>query len=292
MVYNSRNCYLSIINTGEDCSYVHGYKLTNSQDVYWGVNLELCYECVDVSDSDKLLFSQNADNSSFSTFIYDGRNLQDCFGCVGLRNKQYNIFNKPHSRIDYRQKLKKYDLGSWKMLLEVKEEFEHLKISFPHRFSHVIQSHDVTGNNIRETKNCLFCFDTTRGVENGKYLVIAGLNLKDSYDLYDGGTNSQLMYEGEDVGSNSSNIFFSSLVWSSLNVQYSKDCDGCLNLFGCFGLRSKSYCILNRQYTKEEYEALVPRIIKHMNDMPYIDKKGRVYKYGEFFPPQDHPSRT
>jgi len=24
-----------------------------------------------------------------------------------------------------------------------------------------------------------------------------------------------------------------------------------------------------------------------MNDMPYIDKKGRVYKYGEFLPPEN-----
>jgi len=37
------------------------------------------------------------------------------------------------------------------------------------------------------------------------------------------------------------------------------------------------------------YEELVPKIIKHMNDMPYIDKKGRIYKYGEFFPPELSP---
>jgi len=49
-------------------------------------------------------------------------------------------------------------------------------------------------------------------------------------------------------------------------------------------LRNKQHCILNKQYSKEEYEALAPKIIQHMNDMPYTDKKGRVYKYGEFFP--------
>jgi hypothetical protein len=27
---------------------------------------------------------------------------------------------------------------------------------------------------------------------------------------------------------------------------------------------SKQYCILNKQYTKEEYEELVPKIIEHM----------------------------
>jgi len=55
------------------------------------------------------------------------------------------------------------------------------------------------------------------------------------------------------------------------------------------GLRKKGYCILNKQYSKEEYEALVPRIISHMNEMPYADKKGRVYRYGEFFPLEFSP---
>jgi hypothetical protein len=49
------------------------------------------------------------------------------------------------------------------------------------------------------------------------------------------------------------------------------------------------YCILNKQYSKEEYEKLVPKIIEHMNAMPYVDKLGRVYKYGEFFPPEMSP---
>jgi hypothetical protein len=65
---------------------------------------------------------------------------------------------------------------------------------------------------------------------------------------------------------------------------YSINCRGVSNVFGCVALRSKSYCILNKQYTKEEYNAMLPRIRKHMDDMPYIDAKGRIYKYGEFFP--------
>ena len=64
----------------------------------------------------------------------------------------------------------------------------------------------------------------------------------------------------------------------------SEECQNCLNVFGCEGLRKKQYCILNKQYTKEEYEKLLPKIIKHMEEMPYVDKKGNIYKYGEFFP--------
>jgi hypothetical protein len=54
-------------------------------------------------------------------------------------------------------------------------------------------------------------------------------------------------------------------------------------------LRKKSYCILNKQYSKDEYQELVLKIKQHMSDMPYMDKKGRVYKYGEFFPIEFSP---
>jgi hypothetical protein len=46
--------------------------------------------------------------------------------------------------------------------------------------------------------------------------------------------------------------------------------------FGCIGLHNnEQYCILNRQYTKEEYETLVPQIIEHMI---------QTGEWGEFFP--------
>ena len=66
--------------------------------------------------------------------------------------------------------------------------------------------------------------------------------------------------------------------------QYNEECHDSVNIFGCEGLRKKSYCILNKQYTKEEYEELLPKIIEQMTTMPFIDVKGLVYKYGEFFP--------
>ncbi len=76
---------------------------------------------------------------------------------------------------------------------------------------------------------------------------------------------------------------------SCRDLSYCRMCHSSNNLFGCVGLKKKQYCIFNKQYTKEEYEQLVPKIIEHMNSMPYVDKKGRVYKYGEFFPPELSP---
>jgi hypothetical protein len=51
-------------------------------------------------------------------------------------------------------------------------------------------------------------------------------------------------------------------------------------LFGCVGLKKEKYCVLNRKYSKEEYGALVPRIIQHMRDSG---------EWGEFFPPSLSP---
>jgi hypothetical protein len=86
------------------------------------------------------------------------------------------------------------------------------------------------------------------------------------------------------------NIKFGWGVWSnSRNITYGITMPGNSDCFGCVGLKKKKYCILNKQYTKEQYEELVAKIIKHIDDMPYIDSKGRVYKYGEFFPVEFSP---
>src|SRR3989338_3383607 len=60
-------------------------------------------------------------------------------------------------------------------------------------------------------------------------------------------------------------------------------------LFWLHRSQKGEYSILNKKYTKEEYEVLVPKIIQHMKDMPYIDQMGKSYAYGEFFPSDISP---
>ncbi|TSC74695.1 MAG: Uncharacterized protein G01um101433_1021, partial [Parcubacteria group bacterium Gr01-1014_33] len=57
------------------------------------------------------------------------------------------------------------------------------------------------------------------------------------------------------------------------------------HMFGCANIKKEEYCILNKRYSKEEFEKLRERIIADMNERPYVDKGGRVYRYGEFMPP-------
>jgi len=124
--------------------------------------------------------------------------------------------------------------------------------------------------NLEDSKFCSF-------VSNGP--------VKQTYDFTHYGDNIELVNECLQSGDGIYNVKCGWGTWTnSKNATYCITSPGVSDVFGCVGLKKKQYCILNKQYSKEEYEKLVPKIIEHINNMPYIDKKGRVYKYGEFFP--------
>ncbi|MBI2175160.1 MAG: hypothetical protein HYU35_00265, partial [Parcubacteria group bacterium] len=216
-------------------------------------------------------------------FSYDCRNCSQCIGCVGLRNKQYHIFNKPHTKEDYQEFLKNLDTGSYRTVEELKKKYLEFAATFPRKYMYSLKTVDVTGDILLEAKNCMSCFDAVN-LEDCKYIVWGGFGMKDSMDGYGVGEQSELLYESVDAGLSGSRMLGAIVVYGGHDIRYAYNCHSSNNIFGCTGLRSKSYCILNRQYSKKDYEALLPKIIRHMNDVPYTDKKGREYRYGEFFP--------
>jgi len=88
--------------------------------------------------------------------------------------------------------------------------------------------------------------------------------MEDCYDGYGIGAQASLMYDIVDTGLNESKVAFTIVVYESTNAYYCINCHACQDIFACIGLRNKQYCILNKQYTKEEYEKLVPQIIEKM----------------------------
>jgi len=287
---DSKNCYLIIGGfQAEDCYYcntvIFSSNSVDSDFLYKSVQSYATNNCINVY---QVFFSQFAENCLNSAFLFDCRGCSDCFGCTNLRNKKYYIFNQPFSREEYKKEIAYWDLGSYKRLQEAKERFQKNYFSTPRPFAFLRNTVDVIGDNIQNSKSCYYCFGTRDGVENCKYLFLGGVGLKDSYDVFASGTSSELIYEiNGSLGSQ--NILFSDRSRHCYNLQYCYINFHSSNLFGCIGLRHKQYCILNKQYTKEEYEKLIPKIIEHMNKMPYIDKKGRIYRYGEFFPPELSP---
>jgi hypothetical protein len=207
---------------------------------------------------------------------------------VSLRNKSYYIFNKPFSKTDYQEEIKRLIFGSYTNLLSIKEKFYSFVKKYPKKFANLINSQNVKGDNIRNAKDVFYCFDVIKGgSEKLKYGLWVPEGVKDSYDLF-GSLLSELIYEALAIGW-SQKCSFSVMGHYNHDLQYCINCYSSSHLFGCCGLSNKQYCILNKQYTKEEYERLVPKIIEQMMEHPYIDKKGRVYKYGEFFPPELSP---
>ena len=243
----------------------HVYETLNSNGVY---NTKFVYfsdECLDCS------------------FLFNCIGCSNCFGCVNLRNQKYCIWNKKYSKEEYKKEIIKWDLGNYEIQQQAKEKFLELYFKTPRKYALIVHSENVKGDDIKNTKNCQTCFATRHGIENCKYIFLCGLLLKDSYDVSFSGDKSELLYEVAG-GSNFHKYKFSRGGNDSNDVEYSDKVYNCQNCFGCAKLRNKKYCILNKQYTQEEYEKLIPKIKKQMNEMPYVDKEGRIYRYGEFFP--------
>lgn len=113
---------------------------------------------------------------------------------------------------------------------------------------------------------------------------------RDCYDHSIFGENSFFTYECVVCGRGANALSFCADCWVNVReLEYCLYCTSSSNLFGCVGLRNKTHCILNKQYSKEEFGRLKKKIIQHMKEMPYKDKEGRVYRYGEFFPIEFSP---
>ncbi|MFH0890443.1 MAG: hypothetical protein V1856_00220 [Candidatus Liptonbacteria bacterium] len=282
---DNKNCYLIFAAANnENCLYCNSlWDSKESMDCYNLHKSERCYECIDCYQSSGLKYSQECNNCSSSSFLFNCRNCSDCFGCVNLRNKNYCIWNKQYSREEYQQKLRdiyprtrKDGEDMWQKISELKRQ-----CIVPAMMEY--RTVNSSGNWIEESKNVKSGFNC-RNVEDGKYLF-GIVNGKDSMDYTYWGMGSELIYESSNIGRQCASVFFSSECWDQLlRAEYCMNCFSSSDLFGCVGLRKKQHRILNKQYSKEEYEKLVPRIIEQMKSVPYADSKGKTYSYGERIP--------
>ena len=289
-VTNCKNCYLNFGSyIAEDCLYCNTAIMSKScVDSDLGINMDHAYETYNSDAVYNTKFVWFSEECMDSSFLFDCRGCSNCFGCVNLRNKKYHIFNKPYSKKEYFEQMKYWDMGDYKKVLEAKIRFQDLYSLIPRRFARITNAVHVTGDNIKNTKNCQTCFATTNGVENCKYIFLGGLNLKDSYDVGFMGESSELLYEGMSGLHVHRSSFFKGAS-ESLDIEYCDQARSTRKLFGCAGIQDKKFCILNRQYSEKGYDVMVEKIKKHMDEMPYIDESGHEYKYGEYFPSKLSP---
>ncbi|KKP86001.1 MAG: hypothetical protein UR88_C0001G0003 [Candidatus Nomurabacteria bacterium GW2011_GWA1_35_8] len=294
MVGYLKNCYLvTHSDSDEDCAY--GSNLTNSKnciDTYFVHKCESCYEITNCHKSYNIMFCVDCINCYNLLFCKNCTGCNDCFGCVNLVNKRYYIFNQSYTQDKYEEKLKEIYPSTHEKIDRAWIESKKPWIQYPQKYMHGIKNLNVSGDYVYNCKNVKNSYIAAK-LEDSRYCMLITPGQTRSSNLYDFthfGISSELVYESLQVGNQVSNIKFSWFaVTGTRNLEYCISAIGCNDCFGCVGLKKREYCIFNKQYSKEEYEILREKIIKHMQDMPYVDKKGRVYKYGEFFPMEASP---
>jgi hypothetical protein len=264
-----------------------------------------CKECFDVSGvnncerSYDLFWSTKCNRTHFSSQCTDCANVIfcknckgciDCFGCVNLRNKSHCFFNEQLSKDDYQKCIAELQINTWSGYMDVKEKAQKFWLKFPVKYIQGINNSNVLGEYISNSRNIYMGY-LVQGAENLRYCqeqMFPGA--KDSMDISVWGSPSEVCYENAICGYGCFNSKFCVECWpQNINLEYCMFMMNCSDCFGCFGLKNKKHCIFNKQYAEEEYKMLVAKIKKQMDEIPYTNKKGRVYKYGEFFPVEHSP---
>lgn len=281
----NKNCYLVIGGDFNENTMYSSFTFhcKESVDCHWVSKGEYNYETIDCIQCTRLLYSRYCEGCYDSAFLFNCRNCHDCFGCTNLTNKSYCFFNQQYSKEEYANRVREVNMGSAAVVAEIKKRFEKESMNYPRRFARVIRSVNSTGDNLEGAKNCKRAFEVFDGSEDSRYLWLIYSPVKDCYDTDHSGLQTELCVDSSTVYPGN-RIFYSRLMRSCHDMYYSYNCHNSSFCFGCVGLRNKNYCILNVQYTTEEYEKMIVRIREHMDIMPYKDSAGITYAFGEFFP--------
>ncbi|EKE27951.1 MAG: hypothetical protein ACD_3C00122G0001, partial [uncultured bacterium (gcode 4)] len=273
--WSNKNCYLIFDSDfNEDCmNLTSSTKNKNCIDCHSTHNSQICYQAVWVENCYKSFYINNSKDCSECYECDSCVWCKNCFWCVNLRNKEYHIFNKSFSKEDYKLEISK-------ILSERKIDF-NVSLDYPKKSMISLNSENVSWNYIYDSKNIENSYEIYNS-ENCKYCF--GMHdLNNSYDVagfWIGWLDK--IYYSHVIGVWGSDILFSNIVVGDCrNVLYSNNIyNNSSNIFWCISLISKEYCILNKQYSKEEYEILVPKIIEHMKT---------TWEWWEFFPSSISP---
>ncbi len=271
-----KNCYLICESDfAEDCYYSNLLKkCTNLVDCSVCYEDELCYECIDCIGCQSLRYSQDCQNCSNSFFLKNCHSCRDCIGCINQRQKQYMICNVQYTKEQYEKYLKAFTLNTASGVAKVRKQAEEFFVLQPHKAMHGEHNENVIGDYINQCKNVFRSFDM-QDCEDCRHCARLSLRNKSCMDFNSWGDKSELVYYSSACGDNAYFVRFCSNCINIQNADYSFECMNSSNIFGCIGLKKKKYCILNKQYTKEEYEKLMPKLIEHMR---------RTGEWGEYFP--------
>ena len=273
---DNKDCYM-IIESSNNENCLHCYWIQKTKDCIdcsFTHQCELCYEVDDCYDCYRLMYSKGCYDCRESYFLFDCGNCSNCVGCVNLRSKHYCIFNEQYTKEEYQKKLAAMRLNTHLDVQQLSGKFETFKLTQPHKFAETRLAVNSIGTYLANVKNDWQCFHSY-DAEDCRYAVHAWRGAKDVMDCDTVGRKAERIYNALNSGLETADQICTSACWGGTFIEYSFYCPQSSNCFGCAGLKKGQYCILNKQYSPEEYEKIRNSIIKHMKDNE---------TYGEFFP--------
>ncbi len=223
---------------------------------------QYCSQCSDCKRCYNVHFSLLSEHCSDSYYLFDCKNCKNCILSSRLRNKEYFILNKQYSKEEYEKLREEFIAKLFKDKSQINAQFKEIIKNTPHKNLNMLNAQNSLGNFINDSKN----------IFNGFYILDSEdcSNVYDSTYLkncYDNSYNekSELCLE-IDTSYELYNSKFCTYTISLKGCAYCDQCDHLTDCFGCIGLKRKNYNILNKQYSKEEYLAMMERIKNHMKD--------------------------
>ncbi len=270
----NKNCYLAIGSSfNEDTLYSYrASHCRNICDCYDPYECELCYECIFCKKLYNCAHCIQCHNSSNLTLCTDCLGCTDCFGCVNLRNKKFHIYNEEYDETTYKSKVRELNEN----LVDARAAYEQLCLTLPRRSVDALNCESSTGDHMINCKDCHDVF-VMKDSEGSQYCAFCEGN---THCMDANFSNiGELQFHSTNLVKNY-HVLFANHAWYDTECIYVTSCFHSNHLFGCISMKKNEYCILNKQYTKEEYETLVPQIIEHMC---------KTGEWGKYFPVQYSP---
>ena len=276
-VLNSKSVYLAF-GAFEACSYIAYSALVTNNCSYIFNSMQITNSC------ENIYYSKAIDKSSniyYSKFIINSSNIRfssnltgcrDCIGCQDLQNVSYHINNKQYTKDAYEE---------YRTMMMQKTNLFEEKYALVSNTSLNAGSKNSTWNGILFSSDIENGYYVTRANKWRNLVLITGENSDSNlYDCCDTGINAVDFYGVQAGWTNANNYYCVSQCESCFNIYYSYYLHNCSYCIGCVGLKNKSYCIFNKEYSKEEREQNANEIFAQM------DADGTL---GKFFPGSMNP---
>ena len=273
---DSKDCYMCSSPTWAENCYYSSFPFRSYYDVdgHADSDCRYCYASRYAMNCYKCQYAIHSYDCRSCKYVFDCRDCEFCFGCVNANHKKYCIFNVQYDKQTYFQKLAELEKESPDASLQ---KFINFSLKFPRRATRCFQAEGSTGDFHFHTRNCINCFD----MQNARDCIntwTAGIESSDFLDCTFVGISSQRYSSIGTALSHSSALDIGcNNLYQCFYCYYCRDCEYCL---GCVRLFHKKYCIFNKQYTPEEYEKELIKIITKMQE---------TWERWEFFDPSISP---